>query len=404
MPPETPPQQNVLALMTKMANAPVAGLERRQELPLTPDWSRLAPNRPLGPGDATYVPRPVDTPRIPDWILTGRSPVLVVGPVGVGKSTELAFAAQALKDSRIACLVPLDRYANMRTLTTEQALLRIAGRLASIAVKALRLKLTPELLDELDLKGVLDAGVAPKVTSIFSQRSAEDYATLVIREVARRSTQGRITLLIDGLEKTPPEAARRVFDALEELPPEVELVVVVPWHAAYGPGAETVIAPGEKLVVIPPVEVDGLEGVAGLKFLRDVATSRLQLDDTTLAKARPSFLAPGGELDTCARFSGGVPRSFLQLLADAASYARITDGEDWPSSANVAQAVADQRESFRRLLTPGDDLALQLVDGKDGRDMALEQKLRLLSHGVLLERYENGKSVMRPHPIVKSLL
>jgi hypothetical protein len=329
---------------------------------------------------------------------------LVVGPVGVGKSTELAFAAQALKDSRIACLVPLDRYANMRTLTTEQALLRIAGRLASIAVKALRLKLTPELLDELDLKGVLDAGVAPKVTSIFSQRSAEDYATLVIREVARRSTQGRITLLIDGLEKTPPEAARRVFDALEELPPEVELVVVVPWHAAYGPGAETVIAPGEKLVVIPPVEVDGLEGVAGLKFLRDVATSRLQLDDTTLAKARPSFLAPGGELDTCARFSGGVPRSFLQLLADAASYARITDGEDWPSSANVAQAVADQRESFRRLLTPGDDLALQLVDGKDGRDMALEQKLRLLSHGVLLERYENGKSVMRPHPIVKSLL
>jgi hypothetical protein len=346
----------------------------------------------------------VDALRIPDWILTGRSPVLVVGPVGVGKSTELAFAAQALKGSRIACLVPLDRYENMRTLTAEQALLRIAGRLASVAVNALHLNLTPELLDELNRHGVLASGVAPDVTGTFSQRSAEDLALLVIREVVRKSTQGRVTLLIDGLEKTPPEPARRVFDALEELHSEVELVVVVPWHAAYGPGAETVIIPGEKLVVVPPVEVEGPEGAAGLEFLRHVAASRLQLDEATLAKAPPGFMAPGGELDTCARFSGGVPRSFLQLLADAASYARVIDGEDWPAAAHVAQAVADQRESFRRLLTPGDDLELQRVDGQDGRNMALEQKLRLLAHGVLLERRENGQPVMRPHPIVKSLL
>lgn len=371
---------------------------------MSPDWSRLAPNRPLDPGDAAYVPRPVDAPRIPDWILTGRSPVLVVGPTGVGKSTELAFAAQALKTSRIACLVPLDRYENMRRLTTEQALLRIAGRLASIAVKALHLPITPELLDELDRHGVLAGGVAPGVTGLFSQRNAGDLALLVIREVARRSTQGRVTLLIDGLEKTPPEPARNVFDALEDLHSEVEIVVVVPWHAAYGPSAETVIAPGEKLVVVPPVEVEGPDGAAGIEFLRQMVASRLQLDEATLAEAPPSFLAPEGELNTCARISGGVPRSFLQLLADAASHARITDGKDWPAASHVAQAVADQRESFRRLLTPGDDLALQLVDGKDGRDMPLEQKLRLLSHGVLLERHENGRPVMRPHPIVKTLL
>jgi hypothetical protein len=292
----------------------------------------------------------------------------------------------------------------MKTVTTEQALLWIAGRLASVAVKALHFNLTAELLDELERHGVLTSGVAPHVTSMDSQRSADDLALLVIREVTRKSTQGRVTLLIDGLEKTPPEPARRIFDALAELHSEVDLVVVVPWHAAYGPSAETVIAPGEKLVVVPPVEVEGPEEAAGLKFLRQVAMSRLQLDETLIAKAPPSFLAPGGELDTCARLSGGVPRSFLQLLADAASYARIVDGEDWPAATHVAQALADHRESFRRLLTPGDDVALQMVDGKDGRNMALEQKLRLLSHGLLLERRANGQPVMRPHPIVKTLL
>ncbi|MBN1207418.1 MAG: hypothetical protein JXB05_21250 [Myxococcaceae bacterium] len=295
----------------------------------------------------------------------------------------------------------------MRTLTTEQVLLRIAGRLASFAVKTLHLEITQELLDELKSRGVLERGVVPKTKKVltkFSQRSAEDLAILVIRETSRMSTQRKVTLLIDGLEKTPPDPARSTFDALEGLHSEVELVVVVPWHAAYGPSAETVIAAGEKLVVLPPVEVEGPEGAAGLEFLRHVATKRLELDAATLAKAPPSFMARGGELDTCARLSGGVPRSFLQLLADAASYARVTDGEDWPAASHVAQAVADQRESFRRLLTPGDDLALQMVDGKDGRNMALDQKLRLLSHGVLLERRENGVPIMRPHPIVKTLL
>lgn len=371
---------------------------------MKPDWSQLAPNRPLDPGDVAYIPRPVDAPRIPDWILTGRSPVLVVGPVGVGKSTELAFAAQALKDSRIACLVPLDRYENMRTLTTEQALLRIAGRLAYVAVRVLHLKLTSELLDDLDHRGVLAGGVAPGVTGIISNRSAEDLALLVIREVARKSLQGRVTLLVDGLEKTPPEPARLVFDALAELHAEADLVVVVPWHAAYGPGAETVIAPGEKLIVLPPVEVEDPGGFAGREFLREMAMRRLKLDGAVLAKAQPTFLAPGGELDTCARLSGGVPRAFLQLLADAASFARVSDGEDWPTAAHVAQAVSDQRESFRRLLIPGDDNALRMVDGEDGRNMPLEQKIRLLSHGVLLERREGGQPVMRPHPIVKTLL
>lgn len=368
---------------------------------MIPDWSRLAPNRPLDPGDAAYVPRPVGAPRIADWILAGRSTLLVVGPVGVGKSTELAFAAQALKTNRIVCSVPLDRVENMRTLTAERALLRIAGQLGLVAQNTYGVQFHPQLSNEL----FIASGVTSPISGAPQQRSAEDLTGLVLGELWQKN-KSKVTLLIDGLEKTPPAPAQLVFDTLQRLQFKyrIEVVVVVPWHAAYGPGAETVIAPGEKLVIVPPVEVEGMSGPEGVEFLRNVVVRRLKLDGTALAQAPAHFSDPRGVLDQCALWSGGIPRSFLQLLADAASYARVTDGEDWPGPTHVAQAVADQRESFRRLLTPGDDVALTEVDGTDGRNMSLDQKLRMLSHGVLLERREDNQPVMRPHPIVRLLL
>ncbi len=98
---------------------------------MDPDWKALMPHRPLDPGDAAYVDRPADGGRaIADLVIAGKSTVLVAGPVGVGKSTELAAAAQGLQADRVVCLAPLDRWENMRRITAERALLRIAGTLA----------------------------------------------------------------------------------------------------------------------------------------------------------------------------------------------------------------------------------------------------------------------------------
>lgn len=359
---------------------------------MTPDWTRLAPNRPLDPGDGAYLPRPLHPAelRIHDWILTGRSPLLVAGPVGVGKSTELAFAAKAIGQTRVATLVRLDRTENMRTVAPDRVLLH-AGAGALADVRDRHHGVDERLENELKIR--LSPGGASR------PGSALDVVRIALRESARM-TGSKPCLLIDGLEKTLDEpVARAVFDALAELLDEADLVVVVPFNAAYGPGSETVLAPGERLVLVPPIDVEDEADDAGREFFRDVMARRLDLPPGT--SVPPDF---AHVVDRSARLSGGIPRTFLQLIADAATYARAIDGAPWPDPAHFERALADQQDSFRRLLLPGDAEALKQADGSDGRELPLPRKLRLLSHGLLLERQEDGRSVMRPHPLARVLL
>ena len=98
-----------------------------------PDWSQLAPHRPLGPGES-YVERPDGASgRIAKWLQAGRLPLLVAGPVGVGNSTELARAVTHLLGARVVCLVPLDRFEDMRRITADQVLLRVTRQLYDVA-------------------------------------------------------------------------------------------------------------------------------------------------------------------------------------------------------------------------------------------------------------------------------
>ena len=336
-----------------------------------PDWTRLQPHRPVGPGDGNYVDRPDAADiRIADWLLAGRSPVLVAGPVGIGKSTELAHAGELLEEHRVVALVQLDRLENMRSI---------------------------EVHETLDLLGKQLVTAEGGIEARRRDTRAEDHLLAACREVKRHARTAPV-FLIDGLEKCTDESFRQVLDALAVIENDAGLAVVVPWNAAYGPTAQSVIGPRERLVVIRPVEVEG-RGSPGTRFLRQLAASRLALPpDTSVPSEFDEVLAQ------CAVWSEGIPRTFLQLLADAASYARVLRSGDWPLVEDVARAVAEQRDSFRRLMLPGDEAALRTVDGTDGREMELGTKLRLLSHGMLLEHLHQGAPILRPHPIVRQLL
>jgi hypothetical protein len=108
-------------------------------------------------------------------------------------------------------------------------------------------------------------------------------------------------------------------------------------------------------------------------------------------------------IDEAAQLSGGMPRTFLQLLADAASYARLSRSTDWPTHEHLASAVLDQQDSFLRLLLPGDTDAIRAAIGTDGREMEIARKVRLMAHGMLLERSRGRTIVLELHPLADVL-
>ncbi|MCB9531335.1 MAG: hypothetical protein H6700_06185 [Myxococcales bacterium] len=87
-------------------------------------------------------------------------------------------------------------------------------------------------------------------------------------------------------------------------------------------------------------------------------------------------------------------------MADAGSYAAIRGRRGWPLPEDLDDAVADSADSFRRLLLPGDTAAVARVAGTSGAELDLDRKVRLLSHGVLLERMRNGRLELEVHPLL----
>jgi hypothetical protein len=385
---------------------------------MTPDWNALGPHRPLDPGSNRYVLPPHGAgEEIAARIAAGTKVVLVGGPAGIGKSTELAHAATVLRDGdhRVACLVPVDLWENMRRLSPEQLLLRIAGRVAFVAAQNLKLPIDPSLLNTLIEEGVLSETVLQREGVGLYQASPLTLATEVLEQVARLSRQRRLTLLIDGMEKVPEgPGSLELFDALAQLPESVELVVVVPWHAAYGAHSETVVRTGEHWTILSPPQVEGDEGGPARDFLREVVARRLGVDSALLhpeaittrvvAKTLKEFDAPSGFpslIERAATQSGGIVRTFLQLIADAGTYARLRRNEDWPNDDDLADSVADLEDSFRRALLPGDTERALAAEGTDGRELELERRIRLLSRGVLLERRNDRRVVLEIHPLAR---
>jgi hypothetical protein len=218
------------------------------------------------------------------------------------------------------------------------------------------------------------------------------------------------------MEKVPPgPGASDLFDALGALPEEVDLVVVVPWHAAFGPRPDAVVRAGEKFTALRAPEVDGDAGEPGRRFLMDLLIARLGINPESFDPAAIVAVASGSLEDArakaqarrdlvtdAARWSGGIPRTFLQVLADAGTYARLRRNASWPEPVDLADAIADQEDSVRRLLLPGDTQAILAAEGTDGRELDLGRKVRLMAHGVLLERLRNRRPTLDVHPLARA--
>jgi hypothetical protein len=331
------------------------------------DWKKLSPHVPVKRGDDAYVERPFDGgERLAMKVRAGLGPVAVAGPVGCGKSTEVASAKELLTTDYAAMLLQLDRTENLR-LTDDPDLA------VTVVMEAFS--------KELKRPGFVD----------MWRRNARDALLDGLRSM--KAAQGKlgVAVLFDGLEKMRPESALAVVRQLLALRDEARFVFVVPSSLVTGP--ETYLLSSEDVRVFPiravPVGVSVRK--EGENFLKEIARRRLGVAQL------PPELTP--VFDRAALASGGLPRAFLQILQDAAGYASLEQREA-PSPEDLRNALQDHAESIRRLLREGDLAALYHAHDTDGLEVPLERRLRLLSHGILLEYSgQSGRSVVRRHPL-----
>ena len=95
----------------------------------------------------------------------------------------------------------------------------------------------------------------------------------------------------------------------------------------------------------------------------------------------------GGDQDTtavamrlCIVLSGGLIRTFLQLLQKAALYATMR-GAPVPAEEDVLRAAHEQTNFLLRLLKEGDVDALRAAHGTSGLEVEISRRVRFLANG-----------------------
>ena len=344
------------------------------------DWSKLAPHRPLMPQDPLHVRRPDGGgDEIARWIEAGVDTIAIAGPVGSGKSTELSWAASSVEPGFISVQVPLDRLLDMHRITEDQVSIQVAKRIVDVAHSTMKL--------------VLSEGLQRRINN-----PARDTLLQTLREVNQASHRN-LALFVDGLEKCRPDKAVEIARALLGLRGEAKIILVAPFALVIGSGAHELLSNVDRVFFLQAVPVrrdQGERGEAGRAFLREIVRVRLDLP------ALPDDLA--ALLDRAAEASGGVPRSFLQIARAAATYAALAEREVMDRK-DLHRAMRDHAESLERLLVAGDIDQLRVSSGTSGVEIPEERRLRLLSHGLLLEyRTDEGGTVVHPAPLLERAL
>ncbi|MCY1073088.1 hypothetical protein [Archangium lansingense] len=356
------------------------------------DWKALAPHKPLGGDDPLHVPRPMgDGRRLASMMRAGLGPFAVAGPVGSGKSTEIATAAEELRLGAefFALDLSLDQVLNMRQITGADLLWVLGGSIFEVTRTKLQLQL--EIPDEARSRMT---GKAPSHQGHLEPGPYRDAFLAVIREFKKKSPASQVAILVDGLEKCPEEQARSAVRTFLSLKDEVELAFVVPPSLVIGPANAELLSELRVFPIrpVPVIEQQGSHWKEGRQFLADIFRRRMGKEDTNVDALKPL-------LETAAISSGGLPRTFLQLMRDAGGYATVANRE-LPTREDLDNAMRDQTDSLRRLLRDGDMKVMRVADGSDGLEIPIERRVRLLSHGILLENEVDDRVIVKMHPLL----
>lgn len=355
-------------------------------------WSILADTRALGPGDKRYVPRPWGGgDRLAVLVENGLSPIAVTGPSGSGKTTELNHAARVLGDGAVfPLLLRIDALMSLADATPGVVLFVVAEAMLDRVIAQ-----DPGLIPSRSVIEDIRSSDPRLPRGKGMRRSPTDLIAIVHAEIQRLlGHTGQVALLLDGLDRVAAPVARAAVEGFLDVKDVLPIVVVVDPELATGPKSRSLLT-RYRVFGLPAMPV-GEEGAGkrGFTHLEGVLRARLH-DDYTEEYRAIAFRA--------AEKSGGVVRTFCEILADAASYAAI-EGSPGPTVESLTDAIRDRSDSLRRTLQDGDAEALALASGSDGLEVNLERRIRFLSQGLLLEYAEGENSIVRPHPLLDQVV
>jgi energy-coupling factor transporter ATP-binding protein EcfA2 len=377
-----------------------------------------------GPG-SSYVPEAHEAYRRQlegTLDLNVNAKLLVAGQSGCGKTTLLQSVGQKLRrDGRIAAVIDLEAQTAVQDLGLVEmhlaalAELLLQAKAASVALSADTLEACSRWLS--GVQGGAGPGVDPEAIAAALRRqlsAVQDSKTL--RDAQRDQVkQGvsddphdlllrllvdleraelRPVVILDGLDKVPPDRARETFLTDEKKPMAAmpgTAILTLPLSIVYEPtfnvlGERYINADSAVLPAVRPWELDTATraltpSAPGRAVLRQIVTARVDLVD-------PSIVLPEA-VDRAIVGSGGNIRQLARLIQASVVKAAVREGS-FIELQDIEATIADQRESFRRgfqsrFLPVLKEVRDQHRIGDDAGDVA-----KLLLYGLWVTEYRNG--------------
>ncbi|NUQ72191.1 MAG: hypothetical protein HUU21_01240 [Polyangiaceae bacterium] len=332
--------------------------------------------------------------------------VLLVGPPGVGKSTELIRFQQEAAREYTVVRPPLDTHLDLSIVSWHDLLIFTvlwAGDLLGLS-QAKELQQLSDMLraPEPRTAGFIEGGMPlltpaqrfrndhGKVQKMISIGPAQcwDVAAAALAKLEKSSGKP-LVMLLDGLEKMGPDGAKQLYyhdgRYLRQFP--CRMIVTAPLAMSFEPYFGDI---EESFFMIERLRASATsEGQPGFDFFREIARRR----------GADEVMSPELLKDAIA-WGGGLPRQFLQLLATAMTHAAI-EGQSEVDAEAVTRARLRVTERWQYQLEPKDITSLGLPDTKRERG----DRARLLRLGALVE-YEmpDGTLKLDPNPLVAALL
>ncbi len=334
---------------------------------------------------AHYVARPGDPIGILKEELSVRSTplhVLIGGQRGVGKTTELTrLNAGLISAGMTVAMVGVDR----------RAMESSATRLFSALGAALAHSFLPVDSETRAELFQLSQRLSENADNPGTRQVVKTHFIDVIDEIKAKNHGINVIMLLDGLEKFPPQDVAALSHYISDLP--CSFVMVAPLPFLLSSDYSEKIAEWDRIISLPAISLDRPGGVPypeGAALLKSVVERRAGVG---------AFEEPA--MGRLIESSGGIHRDLLTLAQSACMRAAVAGRLQVPE-ADALAAIEDRRQEMSFHLTP-QDLAylreIQTLQRLTGDPRAVP----LISRNLIVS-YHSDWAWFDIHPIIKPLV